>query len=105
MGRAAGFIVRLSLDREEIFEESYEEGIFAEPVSEFSHSRNIPLLCFILDSSDKITHIALGKRGRLAGTDLRRLNLEQIFKLKEDVPTSSIYERSPSKVRKNFRKN
>lgn len=99
MGGAAGFIVRLSSDRREVFEESYEEGTFAEPVDEFSHSRNIPLLCFILDDSNQITHIALGKRGKLAGTDLRRLNLEQIFKLTNSVPVSAIYDRSPSKVK------
>ena len=81
MSRAAGFIVRLSSERREVFEDTYEEGIFAEPVAEFSHSRNVPLLCFILDDSSQITHIALGKRGRLAGTDLRRLNLERIFKV------------------------
>ena len=100
MSRAAGFILRLSSERREVFEDTYEEGIFAEPVAEFSHSRNVPLLCFILDDSNQITHIALGKRGRLAGTDLRRLNLERIFKLTNMVSVSSIYERSPTTVKK-----
>lgn len=100
MSRAAGFIVRLSSERREVFEDTYEEGIFAEPVAEFSHSRNVPLLCFILDDSSQITHIALGKRGRLAGTDLRRLNLERIFKLTNIVSVSSIYERLPTTVKK-----
>ncbi len=100
MSRAAGYILRLSPQRQELFEESYEEGKFAEPVSEFIHSRNIPLVCFILDSDGKITHISMGKRGHLAGTDLRRLNLENIYKLNEGVHASSIYRVAPSKVRK-----
>ncbi|MDX1813885.1 MAG: hypothetical protein R3319_03755, partial [Candidatus Bathyarchaeia archaeon] len=100
MGRASGFIIRLSPDRREVFEDTHNEGTFAEPVGEFIHSRNIPLLCFILGKSDEITHISLGKRGRLAGTNLRRLNLEKIFKLNNGIHISSIYELAPSKVKK-----
>lgn len=101
MGRAAGYIVQLASSRRTLFEDEYEDGgIFAEPVGEFSHSRNSPLLCFITSTSGEITHIALGKRGRLAGTNLRRLNLEQTFKLQKVVRFDSIYEKAPSKVEK-----
>jgi len=100
MSRAAGFIVRLSFERQNTFEYAHEEGVFAEPVKEFSHSRNVPLLCFIVDSSNVITHISLGKRGRLAGTDLRRLNLEKIFKLENTPSISQILNDAPSRVKK-----
>lgn len=104
MGRTAGFIVRLSSDRHVLLQQSLEEGMFAEPVSEFDHSRNIPLVCFILDNSMNITHICLGKRGNLAGTDLRRLNLDQFFKLDSAIPKSLIYDHSPSRVKSKLQK-
>ena len=103
MSRAAGFIVRLSPQRQNVFELAREEGEFAEPVSEFSHSRNIPLVCFIIDTSSCISHIAMGKRGRLAGTDLRRLNLEKIFKLETTPSISQIINKSPSRVKKKLK--
>ena len=34
------------LSRQEVFKEGFEECIFAESMSAFSHSRNILLLCF-----------------------------------------------------------
>ncbi len=61
MSKAAGFIIRLSSIRQAVFDESHEEGSFAEPVDEFLHSRNVPLLCFIVDSSPVIGHDASTK--------------------------------------------
>lgn len=100
MNNTAGFIVWLSHERQHIFEEQMYGDSFAEPVPEFSHSRNIPLVCFIVNSASNLTHIALGKRGRLAGTDLRRLNLEQIVSLKNPISINSIRDLSPLRVRK-----
>lgn len=100
MSKAAGFIVRLSVERQAVFAERQYEESFAEPVTEFSHSRNTPLICFVVDSTDCISHITLGKRGKIAGTDLRRLNLEQIYELQNKVPASEIWNRAPSKLRR-----
>jgi hypothetical protein len=99
MSQAAGFILRLSPERQKIFEERPFDEEFAEPVSEFNHSRNVPLICFIVNSSEQITHIAVGKRGMLAGTGLRRLNLEKLFDLQSKVSGHVIAEKSPTRLR------
>lgn len=99
MSQAAGFIVRLSPERQKAFEERLDDEVFAEPVSEFNHSRNVPLICFVVDNSEQITHIAVGKRGRLAGTNLRRLNLEKLFCLRSEVSGRVIAENSPRRLR------
>jgi len=98
MSKANGFIVRLSPEREVVLEERIYET-FAEPVAEFKHSRNLPLICFVVDSSAQITHIALGKRGNLAGTDLRRLNLEKIFELHNKISMTTVCEKAPARFR------
>ncbi|MCH7411851.1 hypothetical protein MM213_00010 [Belliella sp. R4-6] len=72
---------------------------FAEPVSEFSHSRNVPLVCFIINVEGDITHIGLGKRGVRAGTDLRRLNIYDIFELENEISAQSIAESTPSRFK------
>lgn len=102
MSKVAGFVVRLSTDREEVFGEQITLGSedFAEPVTEFDHSRNVPLICFIVGHAGKLTHIASGKRGRLAGTDLRRLNLTEIFALRRFILVSDIVELAPTSVKK-----
>ena len=72
---------------------------FAEPVSEFSHSRNVPLVCFIINEEGNITHIGLGKRGTRAGTDLRRLNIYEIFELEKEVSAISIADSTPTRFK------
>lgn len=63
------------------FLECVEEGQrFGQPVLEFQHSRNVPLVCFVVDGR-KISHVALGRRGTRSGTGLRRLNLEKAERL------------------------
>lgn len=48
------------------------------------------MVCFITNESDGITHIGLGKRGMRAGTDLRRLNIEDIFELNRPVSIKEV---------------
>jgi hypothetical protein len=100
MSKASGFIINLSKKRQINFNERIYDDTFAEPVIEFSHSRNVPLICFIKNSSSKITHISLAKRGQLAGTDLRRLNLSEIFPLKISIELQSILNIVPTNVKK-----
>ena len=89
MSKVAGFFVILDRDRSISFYGRSNEQ-FAEPVPEFSHSRNVPLICFIINEEGNITHIGRGKRGVRAGTDLRRLNIQQIFQLENPISAVSV---------------
>ncbi len=100
MKNTAGYIVLLSEERQKVFNQSSDHETFAEPVKEFNHSRNIPLLCFVLNTSNQITHLAVGKRGNIAGTGLRRLNLTDIFTLKNNIAIEEIYGTAPNRVKK-----
>jgi len=99
LGKTKGYVVHLTKNREESFEHNQYDS-FGEPVPEFSHSRNIPLICFVINSRNLLTHIALGKRGNLAGTDVRRLNLNDIFELSTEVYIDSLIEKSPKNLKK-----
>ncbi len=106
MAKASGFAVFLPKDRMTSFLECVEEGLpFAEPVADFQHSRNVPLVCFIV-SARKITHIGLGRRGNRAGTGLSRLNIDRVEKIAEPLSVQRIINRLPKRnagsVRKRF---
>lgn len=98
MWQVAGYIVALTSDRLFSFYGSFDNR-FAEPVPEFSHSRNVPLVCFIITEGGNITHIGLGKRGVRAGTDLRRLNINDIFELKKPLSAKEIADATSPKIR------
>ena len=98
MTSVSGYIVRLSPEREELLEFSTFES-FAEPVPEFQHSRNVPLICFIVTDNGILRWIARGRRGVRAGTDLRRLNLEDLFTLTENVHIDALIERSSKRFK------
>lgn len=76
-----------------MFDERLDEETFAEAVPEFEHSRNVPLVCFVISRDNYLTHISLGSRGRLAGTDLRRLNMGRFFKVTPQISTDEILSR------------
>lgn len=81
MAKASGYAAVLPKDRMTAFLECIEEGQrFGQPVADFQHSRNAPLVCFVVGGR-KVTHIALGRRGNGAGTGLRRLNFDKTEKL------------------------
>ncbi len=98
MTTVAGYFVKLSENRTLSFNGRSNDR-FAEPVPEFSHSRNVPLVCFIINPEGYITHIGLGKRGVRAGTDLRRLNIYDIFELENEVSVKSIVELTPARFK------
>jgi hypothetical protein len=81
-----------------VFKHNYYDT-FGEPVPEFKHSRNVPLICFIVDSQSRLTHIALGKRGNMAGTDMRRLNLHDIFSLKNTILVDQVHDQTPNRLK------
>jgi hypothetical protein len=96
MSKVAGFFVKLNEVRLKSFN-SRNDKSFAEPVGEFLHSRNVPLFCFFINAKSNVTHIGLGRRGVRSGTDLRRLNVSEIFDLKKEVSAVSIAENLPPK--------
>ncbi|TXT28578.1 MAG: hypothetical protein FD131_3044 [Rhodocyclaceae bacterium] len=107
MAKASGFAVFLPEDRMTTFLECVEERLpFAEPVADFQHSRNMPLVCFIV-SERKITHLGLGRRGTRAGTGLSRLNIDRVEKLAEPLSVQRLINRLPKRnaasVRKRFK--
>lgn len=100
MAAANGYILILPTDRHALFTERTAEGMpFAEPVPEFSHSRNAPLLCFILTEDLQITHLARAKRGVRAGTDLRRLNIKDAIELETEVAASLVADNVPNRFK------
>ena len=98
MSRIAGYILVLRDSRYFSFNINMHYK-FAEPVPEFTHPRHIPLVCFITNESGYITHVGLGKRGQYAGTDLRRLNIEDIFELAKPVSVKEIVNLICTKLR------
>lgn len=100
MSRAAGYVVRLSPERQKVFDDYPEYGEFAEAVPEFEHSRNVPLVCFVVSEGDQITHVCLGSRGRVAGTSLRRLNMRSFHQIDRAIPVARVVGKIPSKSRK-----
>ncbi len=94
MASATGYILRLTEQRYEVFDSG--DDSFAEPVKDFDHSRNIPLLCLVVSPSNAIMHIAQAKRGVRAGTDLRRLNLTKITNISE-IHVNSLLEKVPNR--------
>ncbi len=101
MRKAGGYILILSSKRRAAFESSLEVGAaFAEPVPEFNHSRGLPLVCFIITQTGFITHLALGKRGLRAGTQMRRLNFNEISALRIPIPLETIVEQLPKKTKR-----
>ncbi|WP_300335150.1 hypothetical protein [Accumulibacter sp.] len=106
MGKASGYVALLSKDRMTLFIACVEEEQrFAEPVPDFQHSRNAPLVCFLVIGR-KVTHIALGGRGIAAGTGLRRLNFDKSEKLPSPLPIAQILkllpQRNKASVEKRF---
>ena len=102
MASAAGFVVRLSSERWEIFESNIYDG-FSEPVPDFSHSRSLPLICFIVDGETRLTHISLGRKGNRAGTELQRLNLEDVTPLTTGVTVNQVVRKTPKRFEKKVR--
>lgn len=101
MSQVTGYIVILDKSRYfSLHVNFYYE--FSEPVPEFEHSRSLPLICFITNEERNITHIGLGTRGLRAGTDLRKLNIKDIFELNNPVSALKIANLSTSKVRSNL---
>lgn len=94
--QANGYILNVTPDRRETLLDTEWP---AESVDEFVHSRSHPLICFVSFEDGAMTHLALGRRGGRGGTDLRRLNLENLTALSAPVPYKAVLERIPPRFR------
>jgi hypothetical protein len=104
MAHATGYVLHLSPERFSIFEDCINEGLaFTEPVPDFTHSRQVPLICFVLVEG-ALTHITLGRRGARAGTGLQRLNLKHIEALTQAVPSQRVIEIIPKRLEASIEK-
>jgi hypothetical protein len=100
MARAGGYVLHLDTDRRSVFKSTVEEHeTFSEPVRDFDHARSAPLICFVVLDGRRITHIAGGRRGIVAGTGLRRLNLQAPHQLKTPIPLDDVVAALPSRTR------
>lgn len=100
MAKANGFIVHLSKARQRVFREALDDqDYFAEAVNRFAHSRSAPLVCFVINTSGTITHIARGRRGMNAGTGQSRLNLTDIEAMTTKLTATDIIEGVPKRNR------
>ena len=99
MSKASGYILRLSGERLTLLQNSLDiEELFAEPVVEFDHSRNLPLICFVVTGNGFITHMGSGRRGMRAGTELRRLNISNIRVLSTPISAAQVIEKIPPRT-------
>lgn len=97
MARAKGYVVKLPNGRMDAFLACVEEGQrFGEPVPEFQHSRNLALVCFVVNGRN-ITHVAMGRRGTRSGTGLRRLNLEKAEEFSPPISVKRVCNRLPNR--------
>lgn len=101
MSKVAGYILKLTDDRYSSLRWNLYNK-FVEPVPDFNHSRNIPLICFITNQSGNITHIGMASRGLRAGTDLSKLNIEEIHKLQNVISATKIADNAHPNVKYNI---
>lgn len=98
MAKAGGYIFKIPMDRIELFKECVEANErFSEPVVDFHHTRSAPLVCFIVLDGLSISYVARGRKGLVAGTELRRLNIEEPTKLAKPISISEIVNASSTK--------
>ncbi|MDX0760483.1 hypothetical protein GOD62_32310 [Sinorhizobium medicae] len=101
MAKPGAYVLKLARDREVVFRDALEDReLFAEAVPSFPHSRNAPLVCFIMNSRGRISHIANARRGVNAGTYQSRLNLSDIEPLQTRITVQDIIDGVPARNRK-----
>jgi hypothetical protein len=104
---AAGYVLKVPPARRKLLlKEAKSDGwlsryppMVAEPVPLFDHSRNRPLIVFASFEDEKVTHIADGKKGAVAGTNLIRLNLHDLQALERPITFREIESGVTSNVR------
>ena len=98
MQQTAGYFLVLNPDRRASFEHN-DYTSFGEPVPDFDHSRNIPLIGFVFDKNKMITHIGMCRKGRMAATNLRRLNVFDSTKIPRPISAIKIAQEVGGKIK------
>ena len=89
--QANGYILNVTQHRRAVLLDAHDSGsTVAESVTDFTHRKSHPLICFVSFSDRAITHLAEGRRGHRGGTDLRRLNLLNLTKIGTPVPYEAV---------------
>lgn len=100
MARAGGYVLRLSRERHEVFGHAIEiHGVFSEPVSDFSHTRTAPLICFVILDDQNISVVARARRGIVAGTEMRRLNVHEPHQMRTPILIDDVISAADSRFR------
>jgi hypothetical protein len=110
MVSAAAYILKVPPNRREILLNRRERSVFArpsfpaEPVPRFDHSRRAPLVVLAAFKDNTITHIANGRKGASGGTELVRLNLEDLQPLANPILFDHLVASVPRKFRSPLRR-
>ncbi len=97
MGGLAGLTVKLSEERWSALQNRLNAGLttFNEPAPYF-HSEGYTVLICLVVTSQALTQVAMGLKGRTAGTDMVKLDLENIQSLPQPLPLGAIVADIPS---------
>jgi hypothetical protein len=96
--QANGYVLNVAESRRPVLLRAAREGRrVAESVPDFAQSRSHPLVCFVGFQDGFITHLALGRPGHHAATEMKRLNLEGLTRLAMPVAHAAILERVPKR--------
>ena len=110
--KAAGYVLNVPPQRRELLLEEAEHGgsyyrsapHVAEPVPTFQHSRRAPLVVFASFEDGKVTHIADGKKGALAGTGLSRLNMQDLQPLARPIGFDGLHSGVPKRLQTHLKR-
>ena len=98
--QAGGYILNVAESRRPKLLDARDSGDdVAESVPDFKHPRGYPLICFVSFRDGAITHLAEGRCGHRAGTDLRRLNLVNLNRVGTPVPYRAVLRKLPPHFR------
>ena len=101
LNKVGCFILRMPENRYDLFlSNTTWAGYFTEPVNEFKHSGNLPIVCFIVSPEGLVTHLSKGRKGRSGGTALRLLTLIDVEKLKTPLSLEEVLNAIPLKVKR-----
>ena len=107
MAKASGYILHVPKHRRALLLNENKNGesyysskpYVSEPVTSFAHSRSTSLIVFASFKNGYITHIADGRKGQSAGTQLVRLNLEDLHALNRPIAFGEIASEADRRVR------
>jgi hypothetical protein len=94
-----GYVLVLDSARYELLVEHVDSPSgFGEPVTDFVHSRNAPLLCFVVSPEMEIAYVTRAKKGLRAGTGMRRLNVLDATPVEPGVSIERVMARLPKRL-------